>query len=400
MMSISKKIAVLFLISFVLMSIIGFWIDNINSKRIDDLIKEKYLKIANELLLNIDNKSKIDELLKKYQLKPLNSIKKQNEILYEKTHTFGFVSIQKESFEDEFILHINFLDEHLILKTPDEQNINDKLQLNALIFLDIFILILTFAYILKLLYPLKSITKEIENFSHGNLSSRINITSNDEIGTLAKTFNSMASTLENLITTREALLRDIGHELRTPIAKGKFALEKIDDFSQKELLKKIFKDLETLTNELLELEKLNSSKLHFSTFSAETLILEALSKLYINDESNIQLHIKEDFRITGDLHYLCLALKNIIDNALKYATSLPVTIEATAHSICVSNHGNPLVKELEHYLKPFTQERQERDGFGLGLSIVNKVMHKHQFDLSYEFKEEQNHFTLFFVKKV
>src|SRR5690606_41550054 len=107
MMSISKKIAVLFLISFVLMSIIGFWNDNINYKRIDDLIKEKYLKIANELLLNIDNKSKIDELLKKYQLKPLNSIKKQNEILYEKTHTFGFVSIQKEPFEDEFILHIN-----------------------------------------------------------------------------------------------------------------------------------------------------------------------------------------------------------------------------------------------------------------------------------------------------
>jgi two-component system OmpR family sensor kinase len=67
----------------------------------------------------------------------------------------------------------------------------------------------------------------------------------------------MASSLENLIKTREELLRDIGHELRTPIAKGKFAIEKIDDFSQKELLKKIFKDLEILTNELIELEKLN-----------------------------------------------------------------------------------------------------------------------------------------------
>ena len=49
----------------------------------------------------------------------------------------------------------------------------------------------------------------------------------------------MASSLENSIKTREELLRDIGHELRTPIAKGKFAIEKIDDFSQKELLKKI-----------------------------------------------------------------------------------------------------------------------------------------------------------------
>lgn len=400
MMSISKKISVLFLMSFILMSIIGFWIDNINSKRIDDLIKQKYMDISNEILLNIDNKSKINELLERYQLKPLQTIASNNEILYEESHTFGFISIQKESFEDEFILHINFLDENLILKTPDEQNISDKLQLNALIFLDIFILVLTFAYILKLIYPLKAITKEIENFSGGNLSTRINIASNDEIGTLATTFNSMASTLENLITTRQELLRDIGHELRTPIAKGKFAIEKIDDFSQKTLLKKIFKDLETLTNELLELEKLNSSKLNFSTFSAETLILEALSKLYIRDESNIQLHVHDDFKITGDLHYLTLALKNIIDNALKYATSLPVTIDVSNYSICVSNHGNALAKDLDHYLKPFTQERQERDGFGLGLSIVKKIMNKHQFELSYAFKEEQNHFTLYFVKKV
>jgi two-component system OmpR family sensor kinase len=399
-MSISKKISVLFVLSFLLMSIIGFWIDTINSKRIDDLIKQKYLDIANEILLNIDNKNQIEQLLEQYGLKRVSTLANDNEVLYEQKHTFGVISIQKESFEDEFILHINFLDESLILKTPDEQNINDKLQLNALIFLDIFILVVTFAYILKLLYPLKTITKEIENFSHGNLSSRIKITSNDEIGTLAKTFNTMANTLENLITTREALLRDIGHELRTPIAKGKFALEKINDFSQKELLKKIFKDLELLTNELLELEKLNSSKLNLSTFSTETLILEALSKLYIDDESKIQLHIKEDFNITGDLHYLSLALKNIIDNALKYATTLPVTIEVSSHSICVSNHGHALSKELEHYLKPFTQERQERDGFGLGLSIVKKIMDKHQFDLSYEFQKEQNRFTLYFVKKV
>lgn len=51
----------------------------------------------------------------------------------------------------------------------------------------------------------------------------------------------MASSLEELIKTRQELLKDIGHELRTPIAKGKFAIERIDDFSQKELLKKYLK---------------------------------------------------------------------------------------------------------------------------------------------------------------
>ncbi|MFA7083104.1 MAG: ArsS family sensor histidine kinase [Arcobacteraceae bacterium] len=397
-MGISKKIFILFLISFILMSIIGFWIDSINTKRIDDLIKEKYLKISNELLLNIDNATKIEELLNKYKLKPItDETNNNNTVLYYKKHTFGFVSIQKKSFEDEFILHINFLDEHLILKTPNEQNVNEQLQLNILIFLDTAMLFVIFLYILKLLSPLKEITKKIESFSKGELSARIDIHSNDEIGTLSKTFNTMAQTLENLIKTREDLLRDIGHELRTPIAKGKFAIEKIDDFSQKELLKKIFIDLENLTNELIELEKLNSQRLNYTIFSAETLILEALNKLYITDESTISLVIKNDFKITGDLHYLCLALKNIIDNALKYATILPICIAVSKNRIKVSNQAKPLTKELEYYLKPFTQELSQRGGFGLGLSIVHKVLHKHHFGLKYNHFNEQNHFEIVFL---
>jgi two-component system OmpR family sensor kinase len=394
-MSIFKKISILFLISLIIMGVIGFWIDAINSKRIDDLIKEKYLKIANELLLTIDNKTKIDELIAKYKLKPFPHFNPQeHEVLYYKKHTFGFISILKESFGDEFILHINFLEDNLVLETPDEQNINDKLQLNALIFLDMFVLVLIFLYILKLLSPLKKITKEIENFSNGNLSTRVNINSNDEIGTLSRTFNAMAINLEESIKTREELLRDIGHELRTPIAKGKFAIEKIDNFSQKELLKKIFNDLETLTNELIELEKLNSNQLTCTVFSAETLLLEALNKLYITDESAVQLTILNDFKINGDIHYLCLALKNIIDNALKYSSHLPINIEVSNQTITVCNQGEPLSKELEYYLKPFIQELSQRDGFGLGLSIVKKVMDKHHFALTYEYKNGNNCFTM------
>lgn len=394
-MSIIKKISILFLISFVLMNIIGFWIDNINSKRVDDLIKEKYLKISNEIFQNIDNRDKVEEIISKYALKRVDALdKKEREILYHEKHTFGFISIQKASFEDEFIIEINFLDETYKLKTPDEENINDKLKLNILIFLDVFVLLLIFLYLLKLLSPLKKITKEIQNFSDGNMSSRIEVTSNDEIGTLALAFNTMAASIEGLIKTREELLRDIGHELRTPIAKGKFASLKIKDVSQKELLQKIFSDLEILTNELIELEKLNSTKLNISTFSTETLILESLSKLYIEDESNIALKIDDNFKIEGDLHYLSVALKNLIDNALKYASELPITLKASRQNIYIINRGEKLSKELEYYLKPFTQELSQRDGFGLGLSIVKKISDKHNFSLSYMHEEGENIFCL------
>lgn len=397
-MSIFKKISILFLISLTLMAIIGFWIDEINSKRVDNLVKEKYIKISNELFENIEDKNQLTKLFDKYELKisPLESNDKELETLYDNSFTFGYIKILKKSFDDEFIIKIKYLDDEYILRTADEENITDKFILNILVFTDIFVLILIFLYILKLLSPLKTITKQITNFANGDLSSRINIKSNDEIGVLSNSFNKMASNLENLITTREELLRDIGHELRTPIAKGKFAIEKIDDFSQKELLKKIFKDLEILTNELIELEKLNSTKLNITTFKAETLIVESLGKLYLDDESKIEIEIIDDFKISADLYYLSIVLKNLIDNALKYTSSFPIKIIVKTNEISVLNQGKALSKELDYYLKPFTQELSQRDGFGLGLSIVKKIIDRHNFKLVYEFKNQTNIFQIKF----
>ena len=393
-MSIFKKISILFFISLTLMSIIGFWIDEINSKRIDTLVKEKYIKISNELFENIEKKTQLNALFDKYKLKAITQDENELETLYDNKLTFGYIRILKKPFVDEFIIKIKYLDDEYILKTPDEENITDKLILNILIFVDIFVLILIFLYILKLLSPLKIITKQITNFANGDLSSRIDIKSNDEIGVLSNSFNKMASNLENLITTREELLRDIGHELRTPIAKGKFAIEKIDDFSQKELLKKIFKDLEILTNELIELEKLNSTKLNITTFKAETLIVESLAKLYLDDESKIEIEIIDDFKIKADLYYLSIVLKNLIDNAIKYTSSFPIKIIVKTNEISVLNQGKALAKELDYYLKPFTQELSQRDGFGLGLSIVKKIIDRHDFRLEYSYRNESNIFKI------
>ncbi|MFV0564146.1 ArsS family sensor histidine kinase [Malaciobacter mytili] len=393
-MSILKKISILFFISLTLMSIIGIWTDNINSKRVDNLIKEKYVKVANEILENFDNKIKIDKILEKHHLKSLKTKPKNNEIFFYKEFTFGYISIEKKSFEDEFILEINYLDEKYILKTQDEENLKDKMILNGLVFLDIFVLILIFLYLIKLLTPLKNISLEITKFANGDLSRRLNIKSKDEIGQLSSAFNKMASSLEELIKTRQELLKDIGHELRTPIVKGKFAIEKIENFSQKELLKKIFKDLESLTNELIELEKLNSKELELSTFDMETLIIQALNKLYIEDENLIYINIEDNFKINADLHYLSMALKNLIDNAIKYATNYPIEIKVKDKKIYIINSAKELSKDLEYYLKPFTQELSQRDGFGLGLSIVQKVLKKHNFNLLYKYKNNKIHFII------
>ena len=396
-MSIFRKLTILFVLSFILMTIIGLWIDNINQKRVDVFAKDKYLKIGDEILQNIENRSHINSLLVKNSLEKVAILDESSlETVYSQDLTFGNITILKNKLTNIYIVKIIYLDEEYIFKALEQESLSDKTVLNVLVFLDIFALLLMFLFIIKILSPLKTITKEIKAFSNGNLSTRIDIKSNDEIGTLANSFNNMASSLENSIKTREELLRDIGHELRTPIAKGKFAIERIDDFSQKELLRKIFFDLEKLTNELIELEKLNISKLNLTTFSAETLILNSLEKLYLEDEKKIEIAIYEDFKIEADLYYLSIALKNLIDNALKYATLFPIILVVSKNEIYISNRGDKLVKDFEHYLKPFTQGLAQRDGFGLGLSIVKKVLDRHNFRLLYSFEKGFNTFKILF----
>ena len=386
-MSIFKKIALLFIISFILMSIIGLWIDQINTKRIDNIVKEKYVSFFEHVLSTENDPQKLIKIFENNKFKIKRDLHiSLNEILFYKKYDFVEVSIYKISFDDELFIKLKFENDEYFLKTPDEENLRDKTVLNILICIDILVLSLIFFYIVKILSPIKNITKEITNFANGNLSARIDIKkSNDEIGILANSFNQMAASLEKFIKTKEELLRDIGHELRTPIAKGKFAIEKVENEVQKELFKKIFIDLETLTNELIELEKLELTKLNLTTFSAETLILEALSKLYLDDESKIILNINEDFKVTADLYYLSIAVKNLIDNALKYAIELPIIVDINKNEIKISNKAKELSKDLEYYLKPFTQELSHRNGFGLGLSIVKKIIDKHQYKLSYQY---------------
>ena len=70
------------------------------------------------------------------------------------------------------------------------------------------------------------------------------------------------------------------------------------------------------------------------------------------------------------------------------------TIIVKTNEISVLNQGKALAKELDYYLKPFTQELSQRDGFGLGLSIVKKIIDRHDFRLEYSYRNESNIFKI------
>lgn len=397
-MSIVTKVTVLFIVSLALMIGIGYQIDRLNTQKYESVLLQKYLLDGRKIFGWMATSSSAELTMR---LKTLNLVQTSAEtpkrFILRQPHTFGTFEIF-EAMSGDYVMHLRYIDDDLYLRDTNLREAQrEEWILNAFIIADIAVLAIIFALIIRMLSPLGAIASSMRRFAQGEYASRSDVHTRDEIGEVANTYNEMAQTIENLILSRQELLRDIGHELRTPIARGMFALEQIGDSNVRESLKRSFTELDQLTRELLEIEKLRSAEaIAHDPFSAETLVLEALGKLHLVDESAIEVTIASNFTLHGDVHYLSLALKNLMDNALKYADTLPIEVRVEGRDICVMNRGKALSKEVSQLVEAFVREEESRTtpGFGLGLNIVARIVEKHGYRLTYAYENGTHRFCI------
>jgi two-component system OmpR family sensor kinase len=93
---------------------------------------------------------------------------------------------------------------------------------------------------------------------------------------------------------------------------------------------------------------------------------------------------------------LSLAVKNILDNGIKYSKNKKVLIIANRNSIEAISEGEPLKNNLEFYTQPFSQEEKRSGGFGLGLYIVQNIVDKLNYKFQYRHEDGKNIFTIVF----
>ncbi len=404
-MSIFTKVFMLFCISIVLMLYLSMKTNSITDEKIELIHKEKYIQASKELfnyLVNGDiatlNK-RVQEL--NYEIKIIDTKNEALPSIYKQTISFGEIKILKQE-DNSYVLFMQYLDDQFYFyDRSQKKEIEQKKHLNYLILADIFMLIIMFLVIINILRPLQTISKGIKKFGSGDYSSRlVKSNTHDEIGELVDRFNTMAQNLETLIVSRTQFLSDISHELRTPISKAKISLEMIEDSKYKTILKKSIDNIDELTNELLELERLNSKNLvlNIENHSIETILANALSKMIIENEEDIDVQVLDIFYCKADINYISIAIKNLIDNALKYKENGKVEIVVAEGILEVKNYGKKLSKELEYYMETFTQEDSSRNikGYGLGLNIVKRVLSYHNFTLEYCYSNNQNIFRIIF----
>lgn len=284
----------------------------------------------------------------------------------------------------------------LLVKDIESPNFSIFLYI-FLVFILLFIAI-TFLYIktLRKLLPLKELKENVSLLGSENFDFEIkNSEKKDEITLLANEFKNTALKLKNIKESRNIFIRNIMHELKTPITKGKFLINLENSEKNKDKMNLVFTRLEALINEFATIEELISGlqKIEKKPYFLEDLIDNAKDILMLEDENSIDLY--ENIKLNVNFKLFSIAIKNLLDNAIKYSTNEKVEIKNIGEDLYFINDGIALEGEFENYLEPFVK-KGDTNSFGLGLYIVNTILKANSYKLLYKYEDNKN---IFICKK-
>jgi two-component system sensor histidine kinase CpxA len=237
-----------------------------------------------------------------------------------------------------------------------------------------------------------------QRMAEGDLSGRVELKGKDEISALGADFNLMAERLNDLLQSQRQLVRDVSHELRSPLARLRVALELAErSEDRKKALGRIEKEadeLERLITELLSLARLESGQagLEQQKLQLDELIAKVVTDAEFEAEAQNKAvsYSCEPLSVTADGVLLRSAVENVIRNAIRHTpmgSLVQVSLEkASGYGLIRVRDAGPGVpqSQLQVMFDPFarTSEARERGsgGFGLGLAIARRALQVHGGD--------------------
>ena len=249
--------------------------------------------------------------------------------------------------------------------------------------------------ILQRIRPLRTLTKKVGRYAGGDRSVSFRLKGQNEIAILANELERARKNINTLIESRTLFLRNVMHELKTPIAKGRISAEMVQDPRQKERFQNIFLRLEQLINEFALIEEAAAGFGHknVGTYRLVDIIDQAIDQSML-EHDRITVDVDSAERMKCDFTMMATVMKNLIDNGIKYSPDKRVSIRMQEGELVFENRGEKLRHPLRYYVEPFTKEHPARNSFGLGLYIVDAMLHAHALQLAYEHEAGVNRFYI------
>jgi signal transduction histidine kinase len=251
---------------------------------------------------------------------------------------------------------------------------------------------------LRITRPLRQLHSLAHEWAEGRLDRRAHIRGKDEIAQLGSVFNVMAENLQKTLEQRKEFLALISHELKSPLARMRIALELIAEKNEDQ--PQTIEIIDGIKNEITESEKLIEQLLVVSRVEMilpssirEPLDITAVARQAADQVSPVAqasrraVDVKTENipTIHGDSTQIQRALVNVLENAIKFSPegtiiSMNVKPSEKGVTITVSDQGPGIPsEEREKIFQPFYRGNQQnqKEGSGLGLYIARKIIELH-----------------------
>ncbi|MDZ7818035.1 MAG: ArsS family sensor histidine kinase [Aliarcobacter sp.] len=312
----------------------------------------------------------------------------QTKVVFEKTHPKHNDIFRLLSLNDAIYIYIKKKGDTLLVKDENSTNSSSHVYIILVFSILLITIILVYLITLRKLLPLKILKDKVKTLGDENFDFECcNSNSKDEVSLLGMEFKKTALKLKSLKEARNIFIRNIMHELKTPITKGKFLTQLEQNEENNEKLKSVFNRLESLINEFASIEELISSSKNIEKkfYYLEDIVDNAKDILMVEEDHVVGKF--ENKKIEINFKLFSIAIKNLIDNAVKYSPNKEVIIKNENENIIFENLGEQLKYPLSDYFEPFfSNEDKSKDSFGLGLYIIFNILKANNYTLEYEYE--------------
>lgn len=249
--------------------------------------------------------------------------------------------------------------------------------------------------------PLKEMNDAAKIIADGNFQNRIEITTQDEVGQLAESFNNMAESLEKSENNRQKFIANICHDLRSPLTSiqgfiGAIADGTIPPEKQGHYLKIVLEEtarLSKLANDMTDLSKAEAGviKPEICEFDINDMVrdcLDIFERRVVSKKINTRAVFAEEVtEVEADPNMIQRVIHNLLDNSIKFTPeggeiTVEITVKGGKAYISVRDSGTGINAEeqkrvFERFFKADTSRGMDKSGVGLGISIVKEFIKAH-----------------------
>jgi len=347
------------------------------------------------------------------------------------TGIIRLIAESDEAYEEQGTLGGIYEEEHVSIGMPIYRNTADGTELAGVaiasvsasplsgffkesfeIFLVASILVLILCFFVvglfsyNLVRPLRQMSDAVKSFGNGDFSVRVPVTSADELGQLAASFNDMANSLSNSEGMRRSFIANVSHELKTPMTTIAGFIDGILDGTIPEkdrnkylhIVSEEVKRLSRLVKSMLDLSRIDSGEMrtHPQNFDMTNIIFSTLLTFEKSiSEKNIEVTGLEEVGqqiVYGDQDLLHQVMYNLIENAVKFTDSggyisFAISDGIDRTSVAIENSGVGIDAEelsmiFDRFYKTDKSRSKDKNGMGLGLYIVRTIIQLHGGEIS------------------